>query len=102
MLQRHLRRAPEDVVALRMLATVASRRGDYFEAERLLNQCLRLAPGYAEARFDLANELYAQHRHADVLPLVERLLTTTPAEASYIALKAQVLRLQGRTAEATH
>ena len=87
-------------MALRMLASIASKRGDFFEAERLLKQCLQLAPGYAEARFDLANELYAQQRHAEVLPLVERLLATYPGEVSYLGLKAQALRLHGRNAEA--
>ena len=72
-------------MALHMLASVASQRGDFFEAERLLKQCLELAPGYADARFDLASELYVQQRQAEVLPLVERLLATFPGEASYMA-----------------
>ena len=84
-----------------MLATIASARGDFLGAERLLRQCLELAPGYAEARFDLANELYRQHRQTEVLPLVDRLLATYPTDSSYMALKAQVLRLHGRNAEAT-
>ncbi len=101
MVQQQLRRAPGDVVALRMLATIASKRGDVFEAERRLKECLQLAPGYADARFDLANELYAQHRQTEVLPHIERLLKTYPDEASYLALKAQALRLHGRNSEAT-
>ena len=100
MIQRHLRQAPEDVVGLRMLASVASGRGDALEAERLLRRCLQIAPGDAEARFNLASELYKQHRQTEVLPLVERLLATCPGEASYLALKAQVLRLHGRNADA--
>jgi tetratricopeptide (TPR) repeat protein len=101
MLKQHLQHSPEDVMALRMYASVASKRGDSFEAERLLKQCLQLAPGYADARFDLASELYAQHRHTEVMPLIERLLATYPGDAGYMALKAQVLRLHGRNAEAT-
>ena len=75
LLRRRLQQSPDDVVALHMLAT----RGQawrYLEPERLLNQVLELAPGYAEARFDLANELTAQQRPKEVLPLVERLLAT--------------------------
>jgi len=100
MLQRHLQHSPDDVEALRMLASVASKRGDFFEAERLFDKCLQLAPGFAEARFDLANELYAQQRHREVLPLVERLLATYPGDASYLGLKAQALRVSGRNVEA--
>ncbi len=98
---KHLRAVPGEVSGLRMLATIASARGDFLGSERLLRQCLELAPGYAEARFDLANELYRQHRQTEVLPLVDRLLATYPTDSSYMALKAQVLRLHGRNAEAT-
>jgi len=100
LLQGRIRQSPNDVVALRMLASVARARGDFFEAERLLRQCLQLAPGYAEARFDLANELYGQQRHTEVLPLVERLLAADPGNASYTGLKAQTLRLYGQSSEA--
>ena len=87
-------------MALRLLAGVASKRGDFLEAERLLKQCLELAPGEAEARFELASELYAQQRHTEVLPLIERLLATFPDNSNYMALKAQTLRLFGRNEEA--
>ena len=100
LLLKHLKSAPEDVHALRMLASIASKRGDYFEAERLLKKCLELAPGYADARFDLASELYAQQRHLEVMPLLERLLATDPDNSSYMGLRAQTLRLYGRNAEA--
>ncbi len=100
LLQRHLQQAPQDVVALRMLASVASEYGNYLEAEQDLRRCLELAPGYADARFDLASELSVQQRHAEVLPIVERLLATAPDNTSYRCLKAQALRLHGRHGEA--
>ena len=56
-------------------------------------------PVHAEARFDLASELYAQQRHAEVLPLVERPIQPIRA-GQYLGLKAQALRLHGRNAEA--
>ncbi len=100
MLERHLKNNPEDVIALRMLASVASRRNDSLTAERLLMRCLELAPGYADARYDLASELYLQQRHAEVLPMVERLLASYPDEPNYMGLKSQALRLYGRVDEA--
>ena len=74
--------------------------GDFLETEKLLRRCLELAPGLAEARFALANELIAQQRHTEVLALVERLLRLDPAQSAYLSLKAQALRLEGRNAEA--
>ena len=100
LLQRHLQQSPQDVVALRMLASVASEYGNYLKAEQGLRHCLELAPGYADARFDLASELSVQQRHAEVLPIVERLLATAPDNTSYRCLKAQALRLHGRHGEA--
>jgi tetratricopeptide (TPR) repeat protein len=99
MLRRHLEQAPDDSVALRMLASVASRREDYLAAERYLRRCLELAPGYAAARHDLARSLYNQQRNAEVLPLLERLLAAEPHNLDYLSLKAQTLRLIGRIDE---
>ena len=46
-----------------MLATVMGLVGNFLETEKLLSRCLELAPGFAEARFDLANEIIAQQRY---------------------------------------
>jgi tetratricopeptide (TPR) repeat protein len=100
MLLRRLVHAPNDVVALRLLAEAASRREDHVEAERRLTRCLEIAPGYAAARYDLANLMFAMHRNFEVLPLVERLLATEPRNIDYLSLKAQTLRLVGRNDEA--
>jgi tetratricopeptide (TPR) repeat protein len=94
-----LRQSPGDVVALRMLADIASRRGDDQAAERYLTQCLELAPGYAAARYDLARLQYLQQRIAEALPLIERLLATEPHHAAYLTLKSQSIRLVGRIEE---
>jgi predicted Zn-dependent protease len=100
LLRQHLRRAPADVAALRLLADVAARRGDRAEAERCLALCLKLAPGDAKARHELARLLYRQERIAEMLPMVERLLATEPRNTSYLSLKAQGMRLVGRASEA--
>jgi tetratricopeptide (TPR) repeat protein len=95
-----LKQAPADVAAARLLAEIAARREDYDEAERRLIRCLELAPGYGAARYDLANLLFAQHRHPEVLALIERLLAAEPRNINYLSLKAQTLRLVGRNDEA--
>jgi predicted Zn-dependent protease len=99
-LQRRLWQASHDVVALRMLADVATRRDDDAQAERHLVHCLELAPGYAAARFDLARLLYTQQRIVEALPHLERLLALQPGDIDYLSLKAQALRLVGRSDEA--
>ena len=99
-LRRRLDHMPHDVVALHLLADAAARRGDNAEAERRLTECLELAPGFAAARYDLAQLLQLQHRCAEALPLVERLLAVDPRNIDYLSLKAQALRLTGRNEEA--
>jgi len=99
-LRRRLQLAPDDVVALRMLADAATRREDPAEAERRLSECLALAPGYAAARLDLAHVLYAQQRIVELLPIVERLLASQPDNIECLSLKAAALRLVGRNDEA--
>ena len=99
-LLRRLDQAPEDVAALRLLADIATRREDYSEAEGRLTRCLELAPGFAAARYDLANLMFMQHRNSEVLELVERLLAADARNIDYLSLKAQTLRLVGRNKEA--
>jgi tetratricopeptide (TPR) repeat protein len=93
LLKRALERAPEDVAALRMLAEVATAREDYRPAERLLGECLRLAPGYSRARLDLAYVLHKQLK-------AERLLAFEPANLPYRILQAAAYSLLGRSERA--
>jgi len=99
-LRRRLKQAPRDVVALRMLADSATRRGDFEAAEKSLAECLEYAPGFAAARYDLAHLLYLQQRIDEALPLLERLLAAEPRNPLYLALKGLSIRLVGRGAEA--
>jgi tetratricopeptide (TPR) repeat protein len=92
-----LARAPQDVFALRLLARVASARADLAEAERLLAECLRVAPGYSRARHDLVRVHYEQSKGEPMLPLLERLLAAQPDELTYRILQAVAWGLLGRT-----
>ena len=92
-IRQFLQQSPDDPVALRMLSEIALRRLDEVEAERLLRRCLELAPGFAAARFELAQLLYAEHRNTEVLPLIERLLAAEPGNLESLMMKAQTLRL---------
>lgn len=97
LLERHLAENPRDVEAIRMLAQVATEREDFAEVERLLADCLRIAPGFARARFELAVALHLQQKPAPVLPLVERLLVQAPKDFHYRSLKASALTLLGQS-----
>jgi len=96
LLQHVLQHSPENVDALRLLAQVASARDDYPEAERLLGECLRLAPGYSGARLDLVELFDRQFRGEPMLPLLERLLTSEPGNPWYRTLQAAAYKLLGQ------
>jgi len=100
LLRRQLARAPQDVAAMRLLAGIAAEHEDYVQAERLLNEALRLAPGYAEARLSLARILFAQQKAHPMLPLLERLLALDPRELRYRTLRARAYDLLGQNERA--
>ena len=95
-LREQLARAPHDVGALRLLAEVEGQRENYVEAERLLGECLALAPGYGDARFDLAVILHSQQKAAPMLPLLERLLALEPDNFRFRTLQASAYNLMGQ------
>ena len=101
LLRRQLTHSPQDVAAMRMLAQVAAEREDYAQAERLLQECLKLAPGYSQARFDLARILHSQQKAAPILPLLERLLALEPDSLRYRTLQAAAYNLLGQNERST-
>ncbi len=96
-LERELARNPADVAALRLKAQIAVKREDFVAGERLLTQCLRLAPGYSQARFDLAEMLYTEQKAQPMLPLLERLLALEPGNLAYRALQAAAYGILGQS-----
>jgi len=100
LLRQHLQRRPRDVVALRLLADALRKLEDDVEAERHLTQCLEIAPGFAPARYELARLLHDYERIDEMLPHIERLLACEPDNVDCLNLKAQGLRLIGRSREA--
>ena len=84
----HLATHPTDVAALRMRAEIAGRLRRYGEAQRLLERCLELAPGFDVARHNYAVVLNRQGKAAQALPEVEKLLAREPRNPGYRNLKA--------------
>jgi tetratricopeptide (TPR) repeat protein len=89
-LREHLKRAPTDVAALRMLAEVAARLRRYADAQGLLERCLDLAPSFDAARHNYAVVLNRQGKAAAALPQVERLLVKEPRNPNYRNLKGAI------------
>jgi predicted Zn-dependent protease len=96
LLRRRRKEFPDDTGALRMLAEVARRREGYREAERLLRECLELEPGYAAARYDLAQLLLTQQQPAQVAALIQRLLRSDPENPTYLGLQASYSSFVGQ------
>jgi predicted Zn-dependent protease len=91
LLKDHLKQAPTDVPAIRMLAEVAVRCGENRAAARLLDRCLGLAPGFQPARYARAVLLHRDNQAAQALAEVERLLAVDPVNPSYRNLHAVLL-----------
>jgi tetratricopeptide (TPR) repeat protein len=90
-LRAHLKKAPADVAAIRMLAEVAVRLGRHEDAENLLARCLELAPSFRAARQNYALVLHRSAKPEAALAEIERLLVDEPGNPSTRNLKAAVL-----------
>jgi len=90
-LKPHLKAHPTDVAAIRMLAELAGRLNRYGDAEKLLTRAVELAPGFAQARFNLATVYYRQNRAIEAIEQLDRLLDDEPDNPSYRNLKAAAL-----------
>ncbi|HEX2493521.1 MAG TPA: sulfotransferase [Steroidobacter sp.] len=95
LLREHLKQFPTDVAAIRMLAEVAARIGRMGDSETLLKRCLELAPSFTAARHNLALVLHRQHRPAEALVEVGRLLDVDARNPGYRNLKAAILSAVG-------
>ena len=83
LLRSHLDDHPTDVAAMRMLAELDGRLARTREAEELLRGALDRAPSFHMARYNLAIILHRQHRPADALVEIDRLLEVEPDNPSY-------------------
>lgn len=91
LLKTHLKQAPTDVPAIRMLAEVAVRCGHDEDAEKLLVRCLELAPTFAAARYNYAVLLHRLNKASEALVEIERLLAVDARNPGYRNLCAVIL-----------
>ncbi len=90
-LRQHLKQAPTDVAAIRMLAEIAVRMDRSEDAERLLERCLELAPGFDEARHNYTIVLNRLNKPEQAIVELETLLRGDPRNPAYRNLKAVAL-----------
>jgi tetratricopeptide (TPR) repeat protein len=95
-----LKREPANVSAIRILADIGVKLGQFQDARRLLERCLELAPDFHLARHNYANVLVRLQRLEDADAEAERLLAVEPGNPNFRVLKALVLVRMGRHEEA--
>jgi tetratricopeptide (TPR) repeat protein len=90
-----LERRPRDGVALWTIAECCMRLERHDEAERLLAQCLELAPDFDAARYVYAFALFFLTQAPEALDQINRLLARDATNPTYRLLQANLLTLIG-------
>ncbi len=86
---------PSDVAAVRLIANAAARLGREDEVEDLLGACIGRAARFAPVRQQLAVLLHQQHRDAEALAHVDRLVAQDPQAQGFRGLRVVVLSQVG-------
>jgi tetratricopeptide (TPR) repeat protein len=94
-LRAHLKADPTDAAALRVLAEIAILQGQYAFAERLLVRASGLAPSHQPLRSLYLDVLMAQGKHAQALPVIDRLVAEQPGKTAFRKLRARCLAALG-------
>ena len=90
-----LKKDPDDVNALRMLADIGIKTGQFEDAQNLLERCLELAPDFGLARHAYAGLLMRRNFLEQSESEIDRLLTSEPKNPAYLILKGAVLSRKG-------
>jgi tetratricopeptide (TPR) repeat protein len=100
LIRSYLRRKPDDIEALRILAQVAHQNEFSMDAATLLEAVLEASPGYRAARHDYVLALIALHRHKQAREQIEILIAAEPDHPTHRMTLASILVGQGSTEEA--
>ncbi|MEM7277070.1 MAG: sulfotransferase [Pseudomonadota bacterium] len=91
---------PENVDALRLLASILAHTGRADEAESLLQRAVSKAPDFARAWVDLGELLFEQHRLFETVDCLEKAVELEPKRPRIHYLLAAALAPLGRTHDA--
>jgi len=86
-----LKRYPLDVSAIRILADIGMKLGQFEDAENLLHRCLEIAPDFHAARHSYARILVRRQKPEAALQETEKLLALEPGNPNYLTLKGSIL-----------
>jgi len=90
LLRRHLKRVPDDVEAMRLLAAIGLELDVLDDAEFLLRSALEFRPDFAPARFDLVNVLHRRQKFPEACDEARRLVSARPGDpAARFALASE-------------
>jgi tetratricopeptide (TPR) repeat protein len=95
-----LKQHPADVSAIRILADIGMKLGQFEDARLLLERCLELAPDFHLARHNYAVTLVRQQKLEAALAEVQKLLAMEPDNPNFLVLKGTILVRMGSHAEA--
>ena len=95
-----LKREPANVTAIRILADIGVKLGQFNDARLLLERALELAPDFHLARHNYANVLVRLQRLEEADEQAEKLLAIEPGNPNFRILKALVLARMGRHEQA--
>jgi len=96
----YLLATPDDPVAMRLLAELGTRLGEYEDAEFILERCKQFHPDYLPARFDFAEVLSKRFRFAQALTEAEELVATEPDNPQFLMQRANLMLQIGETRSA--
>jgi tetratricopeptide (TPR) repeat protein len=97
LIREYLRRKPDDIEALRVLAQVAHQNEFSKDAATLLEAVLAASPGYRAARHDYVLALIALHRHQQAREQIEILIAAEPDHPTHRMTLASILVGEGST-----
>jgi len=93
----YLLKAPSDPAAMRLLAELGTRLGEYEDAELILERCKEFNPNYLPARFDYAEVLGKRFHFEPALAEAEALVALEPANPQFVMQRANLLLQIGET-----
>ncbi len=95
-----LKQYPADVSAIRILADIGMKLGQFEDARHLLERCLQLAPEFHLARHNYAVVLVRQQKLEAAYAEVQKLLALEPDNPNFLILKGTILVRRGDHAQA--
>jgi len=95
-----LKKDPDDVVAIRLLAEVGIKVGQLEDAQNLLERCLELAPDFHLARHAYATVLMRRNNLEQSQREIDTLLKLEPRNPAFLIGKGAVLAQKGEHTEA--